>query len=238
MHMKSLWPRDFAAGGTGIVGDKPKTSQWGCSTAQSGRFSTLRRASSAWELQPGAGGEVSDVTSVSGGLVRTNTSGDGSCSVWRGEEKHGGGNDCNAEQQYEILLWKARCGSRQSALMGDRGPSWAEEHGIWCYPMPCTGRGYVSAWSLAVTLMFSHIRWCIATHLLGHLLSCRHTRIRTATLHSYMQPFKFYTLPFENFLLLLDPLHHPSSPAGADCYDRRCLAAFTRSLTLQINNLT
>lgn len=149
-----------------------------------------------------------------------------------------GGNCCNAEQQYEILLWKARCASQQSALMGDGGPSWGKEHGIWCYPIPCTGQGYVSAWSLTITLMFSHIPWCIATHLLGHLLSCLCTRIKTAALHSYVQPFKFYTLPFENFLLLLDPLHHPSSPAGTDCYDSRCLAAFTLSLTLQINNLT
>lgn len=201
-------------------------------------FHPKRHASSAWELLPKAGGEVSDATSVLLWLARTYSSGDGSCSVWRRKAKHKGRNCYNAEQQYETLLWKARCVSQQGALMGNEGPSWGQQHGVWWYPIPCRGQSYVFARSLAITLMFSHIPWCIATHLLGHLLSCLRTRIRTATLRSYVQPFKLYTLPFENFLLLLDPLHHPCSPAGTDCDDSRCLAAFTLSLTLQINNLT
>lgn len=106
-------------------------------------------------------------------------------------------------------------------------------------PVPWLGQGCVSAGSLAATLLFSHLPWCTAAPLLGHLLSCPRTPIRTATLHSYVQPFRFYTLPLENFLLLLDPLHHPSSPSGTNCYhDSRCLAAFRLSLTLQMNNLT
>lgn len=63
--MKYLWPLDFTAGGTGIVGNNPKTCQQGCSVAQRVmRFSCLRGASSACELLPQAG-EVSAVTLVS-----------------------------------------------------------------------------------------------------------------------------------------------------------------------------
>lgn len=65
---------------------------------------------------------------------------------------------------------------------GAEGASWGKECGIWCYPTPCKGQGYISSWSPAATLVFSHIERCIATHLLGHLLSCLRTRIRTATL--------------------------------------------------------